>query len=157
MPTASSVKKVETRRTRGTGAGKKGQLDRFDDGTWEFFGNGETTTADVAGNIVDYERKQGNDEYRDVRPEQLAQLLLEDPENAILHRAVDGDARRPIPVGQSMVAEGDTLKRLVGMLMVHERQLRETLLSQGQAQQTTSSEQILGRVAGGGLALPYEP
>lgn len=156
MPTTSSVRKVAQRRTRGAG-GKKGQLDRFEDGTWEFYGNGETTTAQVAENIVDYERKEGNDDYKDIKPEMLAQLILEDPENKLLHRSVNGDVQKAIPVNQTMVAEGDSLKKIVSQLMAHEKALRQTLLQQSIDEAKSATDKTLGIVRGGGLSLPYEP
>lgn len=156
MPTTSSVRKLAQRRVRGA-AGRRGQLDRFDDGTWEFWGNGETTAEDVAGNIIAYEKKDGNGDYKDVKPEMLARLLLEDPENRVLQRAVDGDPKKAIPISRSFVAEGEALKKLVGQLMAHEQSLRQTLLQQAQHGPGSASEQILGTVRGGGLDLPYEP
>ena len=156
MPTTSSVRKLAQRRVRGA-AGRRGQLDRFDDGTWEFWGNGETTAEDIAGNIIQYETKEGNDDYKDVKAEMLARLLLEDPENNLLRRAVDGNPKKAIPVSQSFVAEGETLKALVSQLMAHEKALRQTLMQQAQYGSGSASEQILGTVRGGGLDLPYEP
>lgn len=156
MSKTTSVRKVALRRTRGVG-GKRGQLDRFDDGTWEFYGNGETTTSEVAQNIVDFERKEGNGTYSDVKPEMLAQLLLEDPENKLLHRAVHGDVHKPIPVNQTMFAEGDSLKKIMTQLMAHEKALRETLLQQSSADAKSATDKTLGIVRGGGLSLPYEP
>jgi hypothetical protein len=152
----SSVRKVAERRTRGAG-GQRGQLDRFEDGTWEFFGNGETTTAEVAENIIDYERKEGNSEYDDVKKELLAQLLLEDPENKALHRSVDGDVHKAIPINQTMFAESDSLKKIVTQLMAHEKALRQTLLEQTNTDAKNATEKTLGIVRGGGLSLPYEP
>ena len=156
MAKTTGIRKVSLRRTRGTG-GRKGQLDRFDDGTWEFFGNGETTTAQVAENIVDYERKEGNGEYQDLKSEMLAQLILEDPENALLHRAVEGNVHKPIPVNQSMLAEGESLKKIVAQLMAHEKALRQTLIEQSSDDAKSATEKTLGIVRGGGLSLPYEP
>lgn len=156
MTKTTSVRKVAQRRSRGVG-GQRGQLDRFDDGTWEFTGNGETTTREVAENIVQYEQKEGNGDYEDVRAEMLAQLLLEDTENKALHLAVKGDVHKPIPVNQTMLAEGDTLKRLVGQLMVHEKALRESLLNQANTLAKSETEKTIGNVRGGGLSLPYEP
>lgn len=156
MAKTSSIRKVALRRSRGVG-GRKGQLDRFDDGTWEFYGNGETSTTQVAENIVEFERKEGNSDYTDIKPEMLAQLLLEDPENKLLHRAVQGDAHKPIPINQTMLAEGESLKKIVSQLMAHEKQLRETLLQQSMDDGKTATEKTLGQVRGGGLSLPYEP
>jgi hypothetical protein len=156
LPNTTSVRKVAQRRTRGVG-GTRGQLDRFDDGTWEFYGNGETSTAQVAENIINYEKKEGNADYDDIKADMLAQLLLEDPINQSLHRAVNGDAKKPIPVTQSMLAEGDTLKKIVVQLMAHEKQLRQTLLLQSTQGHASDTDKTLGTVQGGGLSLPYEP
>ena len=152
----SGIRKVSQRRSRGVG-GRKGQLDRFDDGTWEFFGNGETTTAEVAENIIEYERNEGNGEYEEIKSAMLAQLLLEDPENALLHRSVDGDVNKAIPVNQTMLAEGESLKKIVAQLMAHEKALRQTLIEQASDDGKSATEKTLGNVPGVGLTLPYEP
>ena len=156
MAKTNAIRKVSQRRSRGVG-GLKGQLDRFDDGTWEFYGNGETTTAQVAENIIEYERNEGNGEYEEIKSAMLAQLLLEDPENALLHRSVDGDVNKAIPVNQTMLAEGESLKKIVAQLMAHEKALRQTLIEQASDDGKSATEKTLGNVPGVGLTLPYEP
>ncbi|RYZ96696.1 MAG: hypothetical protein EOP11_23100 [Proteobacteria bacterium] len=105
MTETAQVRKVSSKRSRGS-QGAAGQLDRYDDGTWEFFGNGTTTTADVAENIINYERRENNPDYERIKADTLAQLLLDSADNKALKRLVNGDVRKPIPKSQAFLAEG---------------------------------------------------
>lgn len=158
----SSVHKVSKKRGSSKAA-DPGQLDRFEDGGWEFTGNGKTSAQDVAQGIIDYEKSAGEQpEYENVRSDTLAKLLLESPENTALNQQVGGDVTRPIPApgpsineGQTTFkAEASTLKQLVGMLMQHETQLRAGLAT---PEATSETNRLTGNVATNGLTLPYEP
>lgn len=153
MSQAPNVDRVSNRRNRKS-VGVPGQLDRYDDGGWEFFGNDETTAEQVAENIIRFENDKKNEEYRLVKGDVLAQLLLDSPDNKKLRDKVQGNPKAPIPKSMSFVAEAPTLKACVAMLMQHEKQLQQTLLQQDNR---TATDKTLGTIPGGGLILPYEP
>jgi hypothetical protein len=144
-------------------AADPGQLDRFDDGSWEFTGNGKASAQDVAAGIIDYEKSTGEQpEYENIRSDTLAKLLLEQPENSALNTQLGGDVTRPIPAPGPSISEAQstfkaevaTLKQLVGMLMQHESQLRAGLTT---TEASSESNKLTGNVATNGLVLPYEP
>ena len=152
MTKTTTVSQVRQRRA-GAEAGKPGQLDRFDDGSWEFSGNDETTPEDVAATIIRFEREKGNDEYKQTQAAALAQLLLESADNKKLRDKIGTNGRKAVPRSSVFVAEAPTLKQCVQMLMVHEDKLRKALLNQDKLQ---PSDKTLGTVRSAGLSLPFE-
>lgn len=152
MTTASNVGRISQRR-KGPSVGRPGQLDRYDDGTWEFFGNDKTTSEQVAENIIKFEKDKGNSEYNLLRGDTLAQMLLDSPDNKKLRDKVQGDPRRAIPKNSSFLAEAPTLKQCVTLLAKHEQHLRTSLTQHN----SSGSNKTLGTVRSAGLSLPYDP
>lgn len=164
-----SVTRVGTKK-RSEKAAAAGQLDLFDDGSWEFTGNGETTPKDVANSIIEYENKQAASastasEYQDVRPDALAKMLLDAPENQALNTQLNGSITDPIPApdGQrsaeqyTFKAEVSTLKQAVALLAQHEAQLRAGLVTPDALANGKSTNLYTGNVVNAGLTLPYDP
>jgi hypothetical protein len=115
-----------------------GQLDRFEEGTWEFTGNGSASTRDVAQSILNYEASQS----ADPAVKAAAQRLNSDPhgveflaselldENPGIKDSVGGDPDKAIPKGSTLKSDGPTLKEALGFLARNMDMLKSALQNQ---------------------------
>jgi hypothetical protein len=159
-----SVSKVSQNKDT-TDTAEPGQLDLYPDGSWQFAGNGESSAKDVASRIIDYEKTQPNADpaYQAMRPDVLAKMLMDAPENSELNNEVGGDVAKPIPKAgtpgmsngrTTFNADTATLKQIVGVLAQYEQQMRAGLTM---AEKSSATDRVTGNVRSNGLTLPYDP